>query len=92
MPRNDSSTQCIREKVMLRIQTTDDVSMIRAQCKNCDFAVHSYDPSQAGYEAAVNHALNENHRVVLTTTFQTEMNIYCSTEENTVDLGPKKKE
>lgn len=75
---------------MLRI-TTDEVSTLRAQCENCDFAVHSTNPLDGGYESAVNHALNENHRVLVITTYQNYMNIYCSTEENTVDLGPPKR-
>lgn len=76
---------------MLRIQTTDDLWILRAHCVDCAFSVHRSSPSDGGYEQAVNHALNENHRVLLVTTNQTEMNIFCSPEEDTVNLGPKEK-
>lgn len=44
-----------------------------------------------GYEAAINHALSKDHRVTWSVTQVTEVKLFFTREEDTVDLGPKKR-
>jgi hypothetical protein len=75
---------------MLKIITTDDYSNGRGHCLDCGYSCQANDcDSMDGYESALNHALNENHRVVFRVEEIKEVKILMTVEEDTVNLGPQ---
>lgn len=96
MQKKDNSTHCIPEnrrvRTMLQIKTTDDFTHGRGECLDCGYSCQTNESDPiGGLEAAINHAITEDHRMIWIVRRVTEMKLFCTREEDTVDLGPKER-